>query len=72
MHEHARQLIYRYMGNPPWNEIKADLDGDMAIPMEGSIVEHHGKHWRVSGIGIKDEPHGCIPVYTIILNDLLM
>jgi len=63
----AKQMVFRYNGDPATEEHVADLRGEETIPTQGAIVERNRKHWKVVAVH-KEETvttPKAIPVYHI-------
>jgi hypothetical protein len=43
----AKQIVFRYNGDPATEEIDLDMDGDKSVPKEGSFIERKGARWKV-------------------------
>jgi hypothetical protein len=43
----AKQIVFRYNGDPTTEEIDLDMDGDKSVPEQGSVIERRGVRWKV-------------------------
>ena len=43
----AKQIVFRYNGDPTTEEIDLDMDGDKPVPEQGSFIERKGERWKV-------------------------
>jgi hypothetical protein len=64
----AKQIVYRYNGDPKSEEVDQDLYGGAAVPERDAVVERKGKSWRVVKVDIETSGKN-IPVYRIYLTD---
>ena len=39
----AKQIIFRYNGDPTTEEIDLDMDGEKSTPEQGSAIERNGE-----------------------------
>jgi hypothetical protein len=44
----AKQIVFRYNGDPTTEEIDLDMDGDKSAPEQGSVIDRKGERWKVS------------------------
>ena len=51
----AKQIVFRYNGDPSTEEIDLDMDGDKSVPKQGSFVERKGERWKVVQVNRGDE-----------------
>jgi hypothetical protein len=69
----AKQIVFRYNGNPSTEESDLDMDGDKSVPKQGSVIERRGERWRVAQVSVErsaEEPF-AVPTYRIFLTDEL-
>jgi hypothetical protein len=69
----AKQIVFRYNGDPATEEIDLDMDGDKSIPAQGSFVERKGERWKVVQVNIEanlSEPFQA-PVHRVFLTNKL-
>ncbi len=69
----AKQIVFRYNGDPTTEEHVADFESEETIPTVGAIVERHRQKWKVVAVH-KEETvttAKAIPVYRVYLSDLL-
>jgi hypothetical protein len=45
---HGKQMIYRFNGDPKYDETVSDTDGVLPLRRVGEIVRNSGKNWRVT------------------------
>jgi hypothetical protein len=67
----AKQIAYRYNGDPASEEIDLDMDGDKSIPKQGFFVERKGGRWKVVRVEVErnaSEPFE-VPTYRVFLTD---
>ena len=43
----AKQIVFRYNGDPTTEESAIDMDGDKSVPKPGSFIERRGGRWKV-------------------------
>jgi hypothetical protein len=68
----AKQIVFRYNGDPSTEEIDLDMDGDKSVPKQGSFVERKGERWKVVQVSVEKnaaEPFE-VPIYRVLLNKL--
>jgi hypothetical protein len=65
----ARQIVYRFNGNPSTDETENDFDDSIQIPAIGSMYSHNGKVWFVSRVLVEEDLRGprSIPKVRIFL-----
>ena len=69
----AKQMVFRYNGDPATEEHVVDFDGEETIPTKGAVIERKGKQWKVVAVH-KEETvttPKAIPLYRMYLSDLL-
>jgi hypothetical protein len=69
----AKQIVFRYNGDPSTEEIDLDMDGDKSAPEQGSFVERKGERWKVVQVNVEKnavEPFE-IPIYRVFLTNKL-
>jgi hypothetical protein len=42
----AKQIVFRYNGDPITEESDLDMDGDKSVPKQGSVIERRGEAGR--------------------------
>jgi hypothetical protein len=65
----AKQIVFRYDGDPTTEEIDLDMDGDKSAPKQGSIIERKGTRWKVTQVTVERnaaEPFE-VPTYRVFL-----
>jgi hypothetical protein len=69
----AKQIVFRYNGDPATEEIDLDMDGDKSIPKEGSFIERKGARWRVTQVNVERnvaEPFE-VPIHRVFLTNVV-
>ena len=67
----AKQIVFRYNGDPSTEEIDLDMDGDKSVPQQGSFVERKGERWRVVQANVEtnvSEPFE-VPIHRVFLTN---
>jgi hypothetical protein len=67
----AKQIVFRYNGDPATEEIDLDMDGDKSVPEKGSVIERKGKRWKVIQVNTEtsaSEPFQA-PIHRVFLTD---
>lgn len=69
----AKQIVFRYNGEPASDEVEVDLGGDIRIPQKGDVIERKGKRWKVVQVNTETSLNakGPIPVVRVFLTDQL-
>ena len=49
----AKQIVFRYNGDPTTEEIDLDMDGDKSLPEQGSFIERKGERWKVVQVNVE-------------------
>jgi hypothetical protein len=49
----AKQIVFRYNGDPATEEIDLGMDGEKSVPEQGSFIERRGKRWRVLQVSVE-------------------
>jgi hypothetical protein len=49
----AKQIVFRYNGDPTTEEIDLDMDGDKSVPKQGSFVDREGERWKVVQVNVE-------------------
>ena len=49
----AKQIVFRYNGDPSTEEIDLDMDGDKSVPEQGSFIERKGERWKVVQVNVE-------------------
>jgi hypothetical protein len=65
----AKQMVFRYNGDPITEESDLDMDGDKSVPKQGSVIERRGGRWKVVQVNMErsaEEPF-AVPTYRIFL-----
>jgi hypothetical protein len=68
----GKQIIYRYNGDPTYDETVSDLLGSMPFRQVGEILNKNGKQWRVNVV--RDDfnmasSRTAIPIHRVFLTD---
>ena len=69
----AKQIVFRYNGDPATEESDLDMDGDKAVPKKGSLIDRRGERWKVVQVNVERssaEPF-VVPTYRIFLTNEL-
>ena len=69
----AKQIVFRYNGDPTTEEIDLDMDGDKSAPEQGSLIERKGERWKVVQVTFErsiTEPFE-VPIYRVFLTNKL-
>ena len=69
----AKQIVFRYHGDPTTEESDLDMDGDKSVPKQGSVIERRGERWKVVRVNIEtsaEEPF-AVPIYRVFLTNEL-
>jgi hypothetical protein len=65
----AKQIVFRYNGDPTTEESDLDMDGDKSVPEQGSSIERRGERWKVVQVNMErsaEEPF-AVPTYRVYL-----
>jgi hypothetical protein len=57
----AKQIVFRYNGDPTTEESDLDMDGDKSVPEQGSFIDRRGERWKVVEVNVEtsaEEPFG--------------
>jgi len=68
----AKQIVFRYNGNPFTDEVVVDLRDEETVPERGAVIRRKEKQWKVEMV-TKEETGtmpNAIPVYRVYLSDL--
>ena len=69
----AKQIVFRYNGDPTTEEIDLDMDGDKSVPAQGSFIERKGERWKVVQVNMEtsaSEPFQAQIHRVFLTNDL--
>ncbi len=69
----AKQIVFRYNGDPTTEESDLDMDGDKSVPKQGAVIERRGKRWKVVQVNVEisaEEPF-AVPTYRVSLTNEL-
>jgi hypothetical protein len=58
----ARQMVYRFNGDPSTDETETDFNDSMQIPAAGSMCSQNGKTWFVSRVSVEEDLRGPRPI----------
>jgi hypothetical protein len=67
----AKQIVFRYNGDPTTEESDLDMDGDKSVPEQGSFIDRRGERWKVAQVSMEtsaEEPF-AVPIYKVSLTD---
>jgi hypothetical protein len=64
------QYVFRYNGDQNTQDVVPDLDGAMAMPVKGQIIQRKGELWKVVQVSTQRElsAHPTIPVHIVSLS----
>jgi hypothetical protein len=65
----AKQIVFRYNGDPTTEESDLDMDGDKSVPKPGSLIERKGGRWKVVQVNLErsEEEPFAVPIYRVFL-----
>jgi hypothetical protein len=69
----AKQIVFRYNGDPTTEETDLDMDGDKSVPEQGTLIERRGERWKVARVNMETsmtEPFE-VPIYRVFLTNEL-
>ena len=69
----AKQIVFRYNGDPTTEEIDLDMDGDKSVPKQGFFVDRRGERWKVVQVNVErsvTEPFE-VPIHRVFLSNKL-
>ena len=69
----AKQIVFRYNGDPTTEETDLDMDGDKSVPEPGSFIDRRGERWKVAQVSMESsmaEPFE-VPIYKVSLTNEL-
>ncbi len=69
----AKQIVFRYNGDPTTEETDLDMDGDKSAPKQGSLIDRRGERWKVVQVSMErsaEEPF-AVPIYRVFLTNEL-
>ena len=67
----AKQIVFRYNGDPTTEESDLDMDGDKSVPEPGSFIDRRGERWKVAQVSMETsmaEPF-AVPIYRVSLTN---
>jgi hypothetical protein len=67
----AKQIVFRYNGDPTTEESDLDMDGDKSVPEPGSFIDRRGERWKVAQVSMETsmaEPF-AVPIYRVFLTN---
>jgi hypothetical protein len=67
----AKQIVFRYNGDPTSEEIDLDMDGDKSVPERGSLIDRRGERWKVVQVNVErsvTEPFE-VPIHRVFLTN---
>jgi hypothetical protein len=65
----AKQIVFRYNGDPTTEEIDLDMDGEKSVPEQDSIIDRKGERWKVVQVNVETsmaEPFE-VPIHRVFL-----
>jgi hypothetical protein len=67
----AKQMVFRYNGDPTTEERDLDMDGDKSVPQQGSFMDRRGERWKVAQVSVErsEEEPFAVPIYRISLTN---
>jgi hypothetical protein len=69
----AKQIVFRYNGDPTTEEIDLDMYGDKSVPERGSFIDRRGERWKVVQVNVETsvaEPFEG-PIHRVFLTNKL-
>ena len=69
----AKQIVFRYNGDPTTEESDLDMDGDKSVPEQGTLIERRGERWKLVRVNVEtsaEEPF-AVPIYRVFLTNEL-
>jgi hypothetical protein len=69
----AKQIVFRYNGDPTAEETDLDMGGDKSVPEPGSFIDRRGERWKVAQVTMETsmaEPF-AVPIYRVSLTNKL-
>jgi hypothetical protein len=69
----AKQIVFRYNGDPATEEIDLDMDGEKSVPEQGSFIARKGERWKVVQVKVETsvtEPFE-VPIHRVFLTNNL-
>jgi hypothetical protein len=67
----AKQIVFRYNGDPATEDTELDIDGDKSVPEQGSFIDRGGERWKVVEVNVErsaEEPF-AVPIYRVFLTN---
>jgi stress response protein SCP2 len=64
----VQQFVYQYNENEKSQEVE-EVTGGMETPIIGSILNRHGKEWKVACVIAPVSSRGTVPVVRVFLSD---
>ena len=64
----AKQIVFRYNGDPTTQEIDFDMDSEKSLPEPGFFIQRRGKPWQVVRVKVEKsvtEPFEA-PIYRVL------
>jgi hypothetical protein len=50
----AKQIVFRYNGDPSNEEVDLHKDGDKSVPKEGSFIDRKRARWEVTQVSVEE------------------
>ena len=69
----AKQMVFRYNGDPTTEESDLDMDGDKSVPEPGTLIERRGERWKVVQVNMERsvEETFAVPIYRVFVTNEL-
>ena len=69
----AKQIVFRYNGDPTTEETDLDMDGDKSVAEQGSFIDRRDERWKVAQVSMETsaEEHFGVPIYRVFLTNEL-
>lgn len=69
----AKQIVFRYNGDPNTEEIDLDMDGEKSVPQQNSVVHRKGERWKVVQVNVERNPKEPfeVPIHRVFLSNKL-
>jgi hypothetical protein len=70
----GKQIIYRFNGDPKYDETVSDSAGSLPLRRVGEVVARNGKQWRVAIVRddiIISASRVAVPIHHVFLTDKL-
>ena len=64
----SKDVMFIYNGDEENVEVEFDAEGDVPIPIDGSIVKRHGKQWKVAATDVQSASSGAKAMLVLRIN----